>query len=89
MGSGRSLRATMWSPLVSQTLRSFISTPNQDDLLVLKGLIESGEVTTVIDRTYPLSQVPDAMRYLGERHTQGKTVISLLDIGHAQDERSR
>ena len=77
MGSGRSLRATMSSPFVSQTLRTFISTPNQDDLIVLKGLIESGDVTTVVDRTYPLDQVPDAMRYLGERHTQGKTIITV------------
>jgi NADPH:quinone reductase-like Zn-dependent oxidoreductase len=77
MGSGRSLRATMSSPFVSQTLRSFISTPNQEDLLVLKELVESEDVTTVIDRTYPLDQVPDAMRYLGARHTQGKTVITV------------
>lgn len=77
MGSGRSLRATMSSPFVSQTLRPFISTPNQDDLIVLKDLIESGDVTTVVDRTYPLDQVPDAMRYLGERHTQGKTIIAV------------
>jgi len=77
MGSGRSLRATMWSPFVTQTLRAFISTPNHDDLLVLKGLIESGDVTTVIDRTYPLNQVPEALRYVGERHTQGKTVITV------------
>ncbi len=77
MGSGRSLRATMSSPFVSQTLRPFISTPNQEDLLVLKELVESGDVTTVIDRTFPLDQAPDAMRYLGARHTQGKTVITV------------
>jgi len=77
MGSGRSLRATMSSPFVSQTLRPFISTPSQEDLLALKELVESGEVTTVIDRTFPLDQAPDAMRYLGARHTQGKTVITV------------
>lgn len=77
MGSGRSLRATMSSPFVGQTLRPFISKPNHQDLLVLKQLVESGDVTTVIDRTFPLDQAPDAMRYLGERHTQGKTVITV------------
>lgn len=77
MGSGRSLRATLSSPFVSQTLRPFIAAPNQEDLLVLKELVESGEVTTVIDRTFPLDQAPDAMRYLGARHTQGKTVITV------------
>jgi len=77
MGSGRSLRATVSSPFVSQTLRTFISTPNQEDLLALKELVESGDVTTVIDRTFPLDQVPDAMRYIGARHTQGKTVITV------------
>ena len=77
MGSGRSLRAMMLSPFVSQTLRSFISTPNGEDLLELKGFVESEEVTPVIDRTYPLDHVADAMRYIGERHTQGKTVITV------------
>jgi len=77
MGSGRSLRAMMLSPFVSQTLRTFISTPNRKDLLELKGFVESEEVTPVIDRTYPLDHVADAMRYIGERHTQGKTVITV------------
>ena len=77
MGSGRSMRASMSSPFVSQTLRPFISKPNQEYLLALKQLIESTKVTPVIDRTYPLDQVADAMRYLGERHTSGKTVITV------------
>ena len=77
MGSGRSMRASMSSPFVSQTLRPFISKPNQEDLLVLKQLIETAKVAPVIDRTYPLNEVADAMRYLGERHTRGKTVITV------------
>jgi NADPH:quinone reductase-like Zn-dependent oxidoreductase len=46
-------------------------------MLVLKELIESGKVTPVIDRTYPLSEVPEAIRYLEEGHARGKVVISV------------
>jgi NADPH:quinone reductase-like Zn-dependent oxidoreductase len=43
-------------------------------------LIEAGKVTPIIDRTYPLSEVPDAIRHLEEGHTQGKVVISISGI---------
>ena len=46
-------------------------------MLVLKDLTESGKVTPVIDRTYPLSEVPEAIRYLEERYARGKVVISV------------
>jgi NADPH:quinone reductase-like Zn-dependent oxidoreductase len=46
-------------------------------MLVLKELIESGKVTPVIDRTYPLSEVPEAIRYLEEGRAKGKVVIIL------------
>jgi NADPH:quinone reductase-like Zn-dependent oxidoreductase len=45
--------------------------------LVLKELIESGKVTPVIDRTYPLAAVPEAIRYLQEGHAQGKVIITV------------
>ena len=77
MGSGRSMRGALSSPFIGQTLRPFISSPNKRDLLALKQLVQSSDVTPVIDRTYTLDKVPDAMRYLGNRHTQGKTVITL------------
>ena len=76
MGSGRSLRASLVSPFVSQRLCAFISKPNRDDLIALTDLIESGEVTPVIDKTYKLGETPDAIGYVGERHTQGKTVVT-------------
>ena len=44
---------------------------------VLKELLETGKITPVIDRTYPLSEVPDAIRYLEEGRTQGKAVITV------------
>ncbi len=48
-----------------------------EKLIVLKELIEAGKVTPVIDRTYPLSEVPEAMRYVEAGHTRGKVVITV------------
>jgi NADPH:quinone reductase-like Zn-dependent oxidoreductase len=76
-GLDRQLRATMLSPFVGQKLGTFVSTPNHEDLLVLKELIESGKVTPVIDRTYPLAEVPEAMRYLESGHARGKVLITV------------
>jgi NADPH:quinone reductase-like Zn-dependent oxidoreductase len=50
---------------------------NKGDLIFMKGLLEAGEVTPVIDRSYPLSEVPEAMRYLEEGHARGKVVITV------------
>jgi NADPH:quinone reductase-like Zn-dependent oxidoreductase len=77
MGTGRTLRAVLVSPFVGQQLRSFFSKPTGADLVVLKELIEAGKVTPVIDRTFPLSETSAAIRYVGERSTQGKTVITV------------
>lgn len=49
--------------------------PNQQDLFVLKDLLESGQIAPVIDRRYPLSETADAIRYLEEGHARGKIVI--------------
>jgi NADPH:quinone reductase-like Zn-dependent oxidoreductase len=76
-GNDRQLRALMLSPFVGQKLRTFISKENHEDMIVLKELIESGKVTPVIDRTYPLSEAPEAIRYLEEGHAQGKVVITV------------
>src|ERR687895_54646 len=76
-GLERQLWATMLSPFVSQKLGTFVSTPNYEDLLVLKDLIESGKVTQVIDRTYQLAEVPEAIRYLEGGHAKGKVLITV------------
>ncbi len=55
----------------------YVSKPNNKDLVILKELIESGKVTPVIDRTYPLSETPEAFRYLEESHARGKVVITV------------
>jgi NADPH:quinone reductase-like Zn-dependent oxidoreductase len=51
--------------------------PNKDDLVFLKGLVEAGKIKPVIDRSYPLSEVPAALRYLETGHAQGKVVITM------------
>jgi NADPH:quinone reductase-like Zn-dependent oxidoreductase len=77
MGIGRTLRAVVVSRFVRQRLRSFFSKPKRTDLVVLKELIEAGKVTPVIDRAFPLGDTAEAIRYVGERSTQGKTVITV------------
>jgi NADPH:quinone reductase-like Zn-dependent oxidoreductase len=49
----------------------------RDDLAVLRELLEDGKVTPVIDRTYPLNEVPEAIRYIEHGHARGKVVITV------------
>ena len=56
---------------------SFFGEPNNEGLVALKELIESGKVTPIIDRTYALSETPEAFRYLNKGHAQGKVVLTL------------
>jgi NADPH:quinone reductase-like Zn-dependent oxidoreductase len=51
--------------------------PSKDDQVLLKELLEGGEVKPIIDRRYPLSEVPEALRYLAEGHARGKIVITM------------
>ena len=51
--------------------------PTQEDFLDLKELLETGKMTPVIDRRYPLNEVPDALRYIGKGHARGKIVITI------------
>jgi NADPH:quinone reductase-like Zn-dependent oxidoreductase len=76
-GMDRQLRMLLLSPFVGQQLRSLISKENYKDLIVLTELIEAGKVTPVIDRTFPLTDVPKAIRYMEEGHVRGKVVISV------------
>jgi NADPH:quinone reductase-like Zn-dependent oxidoreductase len=71
------LKARVRSRFVSQRLLSFFAQLRRDDLVVLTELIEAGKVTPVIDRTYPLSEAPEAIRYLETGHTRGKIVITV------------
>lgn len=76
-GSDRQIRALMLSVVVGQKLGTFVCSENAEDLNALKELIEAGKVTPAIDRIYPLSEAPKAIRYLEEGHARGKLVISL------------
>jgi len=73
----RLIKARLLSPLVSQTMVNFTVTPNREDLESLRGLIEAGNLTPVIDRTYSLSEVPEAIGYLEEGHARGKVAITM------------
>jgi len=76
-GSDRQVRALLLSPFVGQKLGTFICSENNADLLVLRDLIESGKLAPVIDRTYPLSEVPAAIEHLQAGHARGKVVITV------------
>jgi NADPH:quinone reductase-like Zn-dependent oxidoreductase len=76
-GFDRQLRAVALSRLVRQRLRMLSSKPRPQDLQVLQELLEAGRLTPLLDRTFPLRQVPDAIRYMVEGHGGGKVVISV------------
>ena len=69
--------AQVMSRFVRQRLPLFVATRNKADLVVLKQVIDSGEATPVIDRTYALSEASEAVEYVGKRHCRGKVVITL------------
>jgi NADPH:quinone reductase-like Zn-dependent oxidoreductase len=63
--------------LVSQKLVPFLAAQRKDDLIILREMLEAGKLTPVIDRAYPLHEVPEAVRYLETGHARGKVVILL------------
>jgi NADPH:quinone reductase-like Zn-dependent oxidoreductase len=85
-GSGaQMLQAMTLGPIMSLTgskkLGYVSMKQNKKDLAFVKDLLEGGEITPIIDRTYPLSEVPEAIRYLEEGHARGKIVISVSEEG--------
>ena len=73
----RLLKPLVLSPLVNQNLRRYLSVASHTDLVVLKELVESGRLTPVIDRTHPLHETADALRYIEAGHARGKVVITI------------
>jgi NADPH:quinone reductase-like Zn-dependent oxidoreductase len=73
----RAIAAKVLSWFVSQNMGMMLAELNQKDLGVLSDLMRAGKVKPVIDRTYPLSQVPEAIRYLEAGHARGKVVIAV------------
>jgi NADPH:quinone reductase-like Zn-dependent oxidoreductase len=76
-GIDRQLKAQVLSLFVRQRLGTLIATARKDDLEELHELLEAGTVTPVIDRTFPLSEVPEAIRYLRDGRARGKVVITV------------
>ena len=70
-------KALILSLFMRKQGRLFVANPKQEDLALLKELIESGKVAPVIDRTYPLSDFVEAFRYLDKGHARGKVVITM------------
>jgi NADPH:quinone reductase-like Zn-dependent oxidoreductase len=73
----RPLIALASSPFVSQDMGMLLAELNKKDLNALGDLMQAGKVTPVIDRSYKLSEIPAAIRYLEEGHARGKVVIDL------------
>jgi NADPH:quinone reductase-like Zn-dependent oxidoreductase len=85
-GGIQALQVALLGPLLSRIERKnvcfFIANINQKDLVFLADLLAAGKVVPVIDRRYPLSSTPEALRYLAEGHAQGKIVLT---VKHAND----
>jgi NADPH:quinone reductase-like Zn-dependent oxidoreductase len=74
---GRPVLALAQSPFIGQEMGMMLAELNKNDLIVLGDLMQAGKVTPVIDKRYPLSEVPAAIRYLEEGHARGKIVIDV------------
>lgn len=75
-GTDRQLRALLVSPFVGQSLRSFIASVSAADLEYLRELVESGALSPALDRSFPLSEAPAAIRQLREGSVRGKVVVT-------------
>ncbi|MDT3439373.1 MULTISPECIES: NAD(P)-dependent alcohol dehydrogenase [unclassified Pseudofrankia] len=75
--SRQMLRAPLLSMFVGQRLRNVTATERATDLTELTRLIESGAVTPVVDRVYPLAEASDALRHLTDGHPAGKLVVTV------------
>ena len=86
---GRLIKAALLSPFIGgQRMVPLMAKPSSNDLQFLRELIEAGRVRPVIDRTYPLSQAPEAIRYLEAGHARGKVVISFSANGDVNGSQS-
>jgi NADPH:quinone reductase-like Zn-dependent oxidoreductase len=77
IGMSRQTRAPFLSMFTGQRLRSFLARENAADYQALAQLAESGAITPVIDRTYPLADAADAIRRIAAGHAAGKSIITI------------
>ncbi len=81
-GLGRFGGAFITSLFSAQQRRPFVAVTNEADLATLKEFAESGTITPVIDRVFPLSKTAEAIEHVGAGHSQGKTIIAVVsDVG--------
>ena len=73
----RPIKAMLISPFISQKMSMMMAEGNKDDLNILADLMQSGRVTPVIDRAYPLSEIREAVRYVETGRARGKVVITV------------
>jgi NADPH:quinone reductase-like Zn-dependent oxidoreductase len=73
----RPIAALLLSPFYSQKMGMMMAEIRQEDLAAMADLMRTGKVTPVVDKTYPLSQIAVAMRYLEEGHARGKVIITV------------
>ena len=71
------IKALMYSPFVGQEFVVLLAKMRKEDLSTLSDLMQTGKVTPVIDRRYPLSELPAAIRYSEEGHARGKIIIDM------------
>ena len=74
---GRLVRAAVLFRLTSQTLRTFILSPKLENLVILKGLIEAGKVTPVMDHAFALDEAAQAIDHVGKGHARGKVALTM------------
>jgi NADPH:quinone reductase-like Zn-dependent oxidoreductase len=75
----RLIAVLVLSRFAGRKLVTFLARPNKEDLTVMHGLMKAGKVKPVIDKRYGLREVPQAIRYLLEKHARGKVVITVED----------
>ena len=76
---GGELEAYIASRFVKEKFIAYIAEFNKSDMTVLHDLMEAGKMKPVIDRTFPFTQVPDAVRYLETGHAKGKVVVTVSE----------
>ena len=76
-GPGTLLKGGRVSLFVSQRLRPLPSKTDRQELLDVTALIEDGKLTPVVDRTYPLADTAEGLRYVEQGHVRGKAIVTL------------
>ena len=66
-----------WVSNEGRKMTNLVMKPDKEDLTYLKELIETGKVSPVIDKSYPLNELPAALQYYGEGHSRGKVVVTI------------